>query len=115
MNVQEWVKAAQEVKALQVKMDALLLLSAMVDLGEDAKMCDICGKVMVPHTVWKHIEEEDRPTLFAGECGEQGICAPCAGRERAKNRRMTRTGGPLSDEEVQRLRAAVNFPGRGMR
>jgi hypothetical protein len=113
MNLEEWIEATRAVKALEVKFESLLLLSATVDLGPEARSCPTCAKLMVPHAVWMELKADERPSVFVGECGSHGVCVSCAGKERARNK-PTRIGGPLSDEDVRRLRAAVNFPGRDM-
>jgi hypothetical protein len=113
MNVEEWIAAATAIKDLQVKMNAMLLLAATAALGEDANPCSTCGKLMVPYGVWQQIPQALKPEVFGGECSGQGLCASCAGRERAKNKTQ-RTGGPLSPEDLLRLRAAVGINPRRM-
>lgn len=113
MNIDEWADKSQAVKALHDKINAMIRLFVTVDLGEDARPCSDCDKLMVPYLAWQRIPPEDRTSLFAAECTGTGMCASCAGKERAK-RKHVRLGGPLDEETVQRLRAAVNFPGKGM-
>ena len=113
MNPEEWNEAAKAFKDLENKIYGMLILAARTDLAEDADPCTMCGKFLVPFGVWKEMPVEYRPTFFAGASGTQGLCASCAGKERARNKRTERIGGPLTDEQVQRLRAAVNYKGRG--
>lgn len=111
MDINEWQVASRTLKDVQIMLHEMLLLSTKTKLGEDCNPCAGCDKLMVPYLAWQRIPVEDRSTMFAAECTGTGLCASCAGRERAKMKKV-RTGGPLDEETVRRLREAVNLSPR---
>lgn len=119
MNTKEWISLAKVVVDIETRLREVTRVSVESAVrhysNETVDRCVDCGFFLVPLTVWKQIDETLRPDAFAGTGSpKDGICVHCAGKRRAQNKRVGRVGGPLDNEALQRLRAAVNFQEKGM-